>query len=242
MNHVLAIDTATSQTVVALSDVARLSAPSEQRHGALLLGLLEQLFTEPGTPSPRDISGVVVGTGPGNFTGLRIGMATAKTIAYANRIPIVGVPTSAALARAAVDADRSALRDRVKSGGSIAVLQPAGPTDRYLSFVRVGSEHGDADLIEPPRVVSPAESIDDAVGDAVLVAVDLSADGQLPAHTVERGAAAIRGLSEALLAVGTHRLQAGRVDDVAELVPTYVTLPRGVIETAERVAWSPALR
>jgi tRNA threonylcarbamoyladenosine biosynthesis protein TsaB len=242
MKHVLAIDTATSQTVVALSEGPRLSVPSEQRHGALLLGLLDQLFAEPGAPWPRNLSAVIAGTGPGNFTGLRIGMATAKTIAYANGIPIAGVPTSVALARATVDAHAGALHDRVAPGPPIAVLQPAGPTDRYLSIVRVDLADGGAELIEPPRVVSPAEALDDAIGDAVLVAVDLPADESLPAGAVELGQAAVGGLSEALLSIGLHRMRDGRVDDVAELVPTYVTLPRGVIEAAERETWSPALR
>jgi tRNA threonylcarbamoyl adenosine modification protein YeaZ len=246
MTRVLAIDTATSQTIAALSDGARLSATSEQRHGALLLGLLERLFAEPGTASPRDLAGVVAGTGPGNFTGLRIGMATAKTIAYANHIPIVGVPTSAALARAAVDADSGAKGDGSAPRARMAVLQPAGPTDRYLSFVRIGADDGSAELIEPPRVLSPTEAIGDVIGDAWLVAVDVAmqvvGEGSVPEDARERGKAAVGGLGEALLSIGLRRLQEGRVDDVAELVPTYVTLPRGVIETAERVEWSPALR
>lgn len=45
-----------------------------------------------------DLKGVAVSIGPGSFTGLRIGLSTAKTLAYALQIPVVGVPTLAAMA------------------------------------------------------------------------------------------------------------------------------------------------
>jgi hypothetical protein len=45
-----------------------------------------------------------------------------------------------------------------------------------------------------------------------------------------------------LLQLGAQRVAHRQFDDVAALVPTYVTLPRGVTEAAESVSWSPALR
>jgi tRNA threonylcarbamoyl adenosine modification protein YeaZ len=71
-----------------------------------------------------DLTGVVVGTGPGSFTGLRIGLATAKTIAYAMAIPIVGVSSTRALALAAATAN-PAWRE-------VTVALPAGAADRYV--------------------------------------------------------------------------------------------------------------
>jgi hypothetical protein len=72
---------------------------------------------------------------------------------------------------------------------------------------------------------------------AVLVAVDLA--GRAEADAVTRGAAALGGLSAALLALGCARLAAG-ADDGATVAPEYVTLPRGVAVAAGEVAWSPA--
>jgi tRNA threonylcarbamoyl adenosine modification protein YeaZ len=240
MSDVLAIDTATSRTVAALTGRAGVSASSEQRHGALLLELLQQLVDERGARSLRELSAIVVGTGPGNFTGLRIGMATAKTIAYAFNVPIVGVPTASALARAAIDASPEALPNRVAGDVRIAVLQPAGPNDRYLTIVRIDPRDRGAETVDKPRVLTPGKSLAESIGDAILVAVDLAQDSDVPAAAFERGARGLEGLGDALIALGEARLRGGRIDDVADLVPTYVTLPRGVQEAAQEIAWSPA--
>jgi len=59
-----------------------------------------------------------------------------------------------------------------------------------------------------------------------LVAVDL--DGRAPADALARGARAREGFAAALVRIGAERLTAGEADDLARLVPEYVTLPRGV--------------
>ena len=75
------------------------------RHGEELLGRIEALLADLGQ-APAALGGIVVGTGPGAFTGLRVGIATAKGLAYALRLPIAGVPTSDALLSAAASAAR----------------------------------------------------------------------------------------------------------------------------------------
>src|SRR5512141_413486 len=97
----LAIDTATSVVVVAAGSVdggllgAR-TFPAEHRHGSHLLPTIEALIRDRGLRLDA-LAGVIVGTGPGAFTGLRVGLATAKVLAHELGIPIVGVPTSDAL-------------------------------------------------------------------------------------------------------------------------------------------------
>src|SRR5664279_5931942 len=96
----LAIDTATSQIVVALERPggrAEVAAwPAGQRHGEELLTALDGLLQRLAVRLDM-LGGIVVGTGPGAFTGLRVGLATAKGLAQALAIPIIGIPTSAAL-------------------------------------------------------------------------------------------------------------------------------------------------
>jgi hypothetical protein len=76
----------------------------------------------------------------------------------------------------------------------------------------------------------------DLEADEVLVAIDL--EGRADEDALERGEAARAGLGAALVELGAARLAAGDADDLARLVPEYVTLPRGVRAETGEVAWS----
>ena len=90
---ILGIDTSTSAIGVGLSDgrsvlgsAHRIEARGHTEHLApLVVGLLEDRGL-----TPRDLTGVVVGTGPGPFTGLRVGMVTGLTMGHALGIPVHG--------------------------------------------------------------------------------------------------------------------------------------------------------
>jgi tRNA threonylcarbamoyladenosine biosynthesis protein TsaB len=150
---ILVLDTATRTPVVAVAApdgtvMAERRWQSRHRHGEELLGRLEEALSEIGV-SRRDLTGVVVGIGPGSFTGLRIGMATAKTIAYALGIPIVGVSSTRALALAAATADGSL--------AEVAIALPAGAADRYVHHFRI-TPGGPAQISQPQLVATPPTS------------------------------------------------------------------------------------
>ncbi len=217
---VLAFDTATTMAVVAVGDPSgRLLGESRwtsgYRHGEELLVRVDGLLAELGV-GLGDLGAIIVGTGPGAFTGLRVGLATAKGLAHALRIPIVGVATSTALLRAAAAAGALA-------APRLALLLPAGPSDRVLVA-------GGAPILLPGGTepeLSPGTS---------LVAVDLA--GRAPVDAVERGGRARAGLGAALVRIGAERLSAGLTDDLARLVPEYVTLPRGIRAETGTMEWS----
>ena len=216
--RLLAVDTATSVAVIALGgDDGRLEAHDSwtagYRHGEDLLPRIRALLAGAGV-ALDELGGVIVGTGPGAFTGLRVGIATAKGIAHALSLPIAGVPSGDALI-AAVAATGVA---------SPALLLPAGPNDTVLVHAGLAPER-------LPGGTAPAL----APGET-LVAVDL--DGRAPADAVALGERARAGLPAALLRLGAERLADGAGDDLARLVPEYVTLPRGVAATSGEVAWS----
>lgn len=98
---ILAIETSTLTSSVALlkngSLAAELSIHTKKTHSEMLMPNIEQMLVLAGADR-KDLSAVAVSIGPGSFTGLRIGLSTAKALAYALNIPIVGVPTLTALA------------------------------------------------------------------------------------------------------------------------------------------------
>lgn len=107
---ILGFDTATRATTVALLDTASdeaierrddPEAGARPRHTTRLLALVVEVLQDAGVAWP-DVDRLAVGIGPGTFTGLRIGVATAHALARARDIPLVGVSSLHALARGAV--------------------------------------------------------------------------------------------------------------------------------------------
>ena len=103
----LAFDTATPHVTVALHDgervVATCSSPSAMRHGVMLAPGIAQVLADAGALN-TDVTAVAVGVGPGPFTGLRVGLVTARTLGFSLGIPVYGVCTLDVLAAEAVDA------------------------------------------------------------------------------------------------------------------------------------------
>jgi tRNA threonylcarbamoyl adenosine modification protein YeaZ len=214
--RLLAIDTSGMDALVALGKadgtlVSDRRWAAGYRHGEELLTRIDEMLNGEGV-ALAELAGVVVGTGPGAFTGLRVGLATAKALARELAIPIAGVATSEALLDAAAVGD----------GKRAVLLLPAGPSDRVFVADGVATlvKGGDEPRVEPG---------------SLLVAVDLP--DRAPADALVRGAQAEAGLSTALLKLGARKLAAGG-DDVALLVPEYVTLPRGVPVVKGEVRWS----
>jgi tRNA threonylcarbamoyladenosine biosynthesis protein TsaB len=108
--RVLALDTSTPICAVAALDGARVLAEddraSEQRHGELLLPRIRDVLATAGL-APAALELIAVGIGPGSFTGLRTGLATAKGLALALSIPLRAVCSLRALAAGLPDAETS---------------------------------------------------------------------------------------------------------------------------------------
>ena len=98
---VLAFDTATPAVTAALHDGERVLAESTtidaRRHGELLVPTIETVLREAGV-TLRDVTVVVAGSGPGPYTGLRVGLMTAQALATSLGVPAYGVCTLDAVA------------------------------------------------------------------------------------------------------------------------------------------------
>ena len=101
MARILSIETSTSICSVAIHEQGELLALAEIKepgaHAEKLLLLVDELFEKSGL-SFGDLDAVAVSQGPGSYTGLRIGVSTAKGISYALEIPLIGINTLQAMA------------------------------------------------------------------------------------------------------------------------------------------------
>lgn len=101
MASILCIETSTEVCSVALSvngsSVALREDKSGKNHALLLTQFIREVLSETGLSSGQ-LSAVAVSGGPGSYTGLRIGVSTAKGLCYAARLPLIAVPSLEILA------------------------------------------------------------------------------------------------------------------------------------------------
>ncbi len=99
--YILGIDTATRVAGAAVAGEGRLVSErfihNRKTHSQNIIPMIRQVMDDAGL-KPEDLGGIAVTGGPGSFTGLRIGMAVAKTMGQVLGIPVVGVSTLKALA------------------------------------------------------------------------------------------------------------------------------------------------
>ncbi len=174
----LAFDTATPATAVALAlrDGRKLArrhdpAPGERPgHVSELLPLALALLDEAGL-SLAQLERLAVGVGPGTFTGLRVGVATARALAQAHDLPLVGVSTLRSLAAGARDAGAQA-------PAVVAVLD-ARRGEAFAAAWGVG----DAERATAAPLLAPAALTPERLAEAVRA---------LPAGAVAVGDGAVR--------------------------------------------------
>lgn len=170
---ILSFDTSTSCCSIAVTaggerDSAVLGAMSlcsSVTHSRRLLSSIDWLLNELSI-TIADISAIGVGLGPGSFTGLRIGLATAKGLAYGSRKPLIGICSLDVLAAA------------VRSDKLVCAVLDARKKEVYHCFFRCGEALA-AKRCGRPMVSSPlalAEQIEEPV---IMVGDGVSAYGRL---------------------------------------------------------------
>ncbi|MDD9205376.1 tRNA (adenosine(37)-N6)-threonylcarbamoyltransferase complex dimerization subunit type 1 TsaB, partial [Georgenia sp. 10Sc9-8] len=104
----LCLDTSAGTGVALVGDgvLASATTTDPRRHAETLAPMVHRVLEE-ARVARRDLQAVVAGTGPAPFTGLRVGLVTARTLARGLGVPVHGVSSLDALARQALDADGS---------------------------------------------------------------------------------------------------------------------------------------
>jgi tRNA threonylcarbamoyladenosine biosynthesis protein TsaB len=171
----LAFDTSSPTVTVALHDgtdvVAHLVSTETMRHGEQLTPLIDQALRQVGITA-RDLTAIAVGVGPGPFTGLRVGLVSARTMAFVLQVPVYGVCSLDALAVEAVETGTVS--------GSFVVASDARRREVYLAT------YDEAGLrVTGPDVLRPADAVESlgglpVVGEGAALYPDAFPDGRQP--------------------------------------------------------------
>ncbi|ADI01343.1 MAG TPA: tRNA (adenosine(37)-N6)-threonylcarbamoyltransferase complex dimerization subunit type 1 TsaB [Syntrophothermus lipocalidus] len=220
---VLALETATRVAGVALISEGKVQKEIflhyRQTHSQTLMVMVDEVLKECEV-GLNQIDAVAVSIGPGSFTGLRIGLATAKGLAMGSGKPIVGIPTLDALAYNAC-----------LFRGTVCPVLDARKDEVYTAFYK--SDGSCMELVDRYRVCSPRALVDDVRTRATDGVVFLG-DGAVRyreflqqtlgdvAVWVPGNLAFPRASSVGLLA--WHKLRGGGIDDARSIVPVYIRL------------------
>ncbi|MDH6452272.1 MULTISPECIES: tRNA (adenosine(37)-N6)-threonylcarbamoyltransferase complex dimerization subunit type 1 TsaB [unclassified Streptomyces] len=187
----LALDTATPAVTVALHDgrdvVASAGRVDARRHGELLLPAVDRVLADAGVKLDA-VTGIVVGTGPGPYTGLRVGLMTADTFGLALGIPVHGMCTLDGLAYA------SGLDE-----GPFVVATDARRKEVYWArYEDPRTRVGEPSVDRPADIAEQVEGLP-AVGAGALLYPDTFPDARDPEHV---SAAALASLAAERIAAG----------------------------------------
>ena len=175
--------------------------------------LVERVLAEAGL-ALADVEGIAVSIGPGSFTGLRVGLALAKGIAFAGGLPLVGVSTLEALARV-VDAE---------PGTTICAALDARKREVYAALFAV--ETGGPRQLTPDLALAPAALAARLPRPCTLVGDAGEVYGEeLGAHARLLPFATHHPRGGVIARLGGARLAAGEADDLGTLEPVYVRAP-----------------
>ncbi|MDH6549298.1 tRNA (adenosine(37)-N6)-threonylcarbamoyltransferase complex dimerization subunit type 1 TsaB [Streptomyces sp. SAI-041] len=186
----LALDTATPAVTVALHDgrdvVASFRQVDARRHGELLLPAVDRVLADAGVKLDA-VTGIVVGIGPGPYTGLRVGLMTADTFGLALGIPVHGLCTLDGLAYA--------------SGieGPFVVATDARRKEVYwATYSDPRTRVSDPAVDRPADIAERVQELP-AVGAGALLYPDTFPDAREPEHV---SAAALAALAAERIAAG----------------------------------------
>lgn len=211
---VLGIETATQVCGVALTQDGRLLCEYRSNlknvHAGVLSGAIEKVLHDAEIQAAQ-LDGIAVSIGPGSFTGLRIGLATAKGIAFAAGCAVMAVPTLTALAHQAPISQGSICPLIRSRAGEVyaALYHRTDARDRLLRDVTVMPTADLVDFIpQNTMLIGRSEVMDETTSLPAGCVWARSDFGLLSGSTIAR--------------LGTERLRNGETEDIRLLEPMYL--------------------
>lgn len=223
----LAFDTSTLALSVACGGDGRWAVRAEhvgQGHSERLLPLVDEVLAEAGI-ALADLDAIAFGAGPGSFTGVRIACGVAQGLGLGAGVPLVPVPTLAALAHTAWE--------RHGAPRVLACLDARMREVYVAAYERVGDQWRtvvEPAVLPPAEVRLPHDGAWFGAGDGFAAYPQLAAQLGLADHD-----AGIAPDARAIAALALPPLAAGLAVDAAHALPLYVR-HRVALTTAERAA------
>lgn len=215
----VAIDTASDLAGVALLDggelLASLTAATPRNHSRELLPALDSLLQRH-SHTKEEIGAVFVCLGPGSYAGLRVGVSTAKALAYGLGASLVGV------GRLVADAEPFV----ATATGRVLALHAAGRAD--LAWAIYAKAEDGVREVAAPRLGSAAALLAAVQRGDLVVGEARALSDDLRGGLANGGALVVEAAPERVLAVarlGHQRLNRGETDDPDTLVPLYLRAP-----------------
>src|SRR4051812_16307448 len=222
---ILAFDTSGFAGSVALLDgpeVLREGAlPAERRSAQTLAPAIDRLLKEAGV-QPREVRLVATTIGPGSFTGLRVGVTTAKTFAYAVGAEVLGVSTLEAIA-AGVPVDLLGDGER-----EVNAVLDAQRKELFVGRFRMKPGAAEGELPRMTRIdadqIVPIASWLERVRDGVIVTGSglTKIEQQLPVSAVAAPRTRWEARASVVGRIAWRDYEAGRREDLWKLAPVYL--------------------
>jgi tRNA threonylcarbamoyladenosine biosynthesis protein TsaB len=214
---ILSIDTSSGQGGVALYDGLMLSTrswPADRSHTTTVLTEIHHLLDK-AEISVRELAAVAIATGPGTFTGLRVGFGIAKGFHLASGVPLIGVPTLEASALAFASC-----------GTSIVAVIGAGRG--RVVWARYESSPAGLTPSHAPRNGTLSELVAELIGSGpVLITGEVDQDQAKLIDSID--GVSIPSLAMrmrqpgAIAELAWRRWRAGHVDDASAIEPVYLS-------------------
>jgi len=215
MALILSLESSTSSCSVALHQDGRILANRESREpysAASLLTVMVHECMEHAGVKPNGVEAVAVSCGPGSYTGLRIGVATAKGFCYARNIPLIAINSLVLLA--------SQVRDRAQVDDVLSPMIDARRMEVYTTLLN-------KDLIElapiTARVIDDLSYSDELSKHRILFfGTGASKCEEVIRHTNAMFIHGIVPLASAMGALAEQRFHSGLFEDIGEFEPLYL--------------------
>ena len=153
-SSLLVADAGPGTAGTALSVLSRAEQSSPRRHAESLGAMLARVLAAPGV-ADHPLDAVIAATGPAPFTGLRAGLVTARALGRARGVPVHGVPSLDAVARAAFD---EIARAGGGGGESVLVVTDARRHEVYAARYRARGAD-DVEPLDSPAVLAPDAAV-----------------------------------------------------------------------------------